>query len=200
MSSGLTTDDPYLDNNWLFDSALGDRSAGNEPTLYSNISPDAVEPRVESTHLNLAPETERAESLEYHPHCTPQQPVLDSHVELYPTSDFDFGLDSYTFPSFPDKMSNTAPESDNTTCYQHSISSWFKCSAPSSSQALSSFSSGLLPRPSESGTSCAPLALSQPPNELQSSVSTSSQMLLPPLSRLQCPHCPCLLLDRSQLE
>ncbi|KAF7503172.1 hypothetical protein GJ744_004242 [Endocarpon pusillum] len=199
-SSGYTTDDPYLDDNSLFDSALGDFSTGNGSSLYSSISPDTIEPRGEPTSLNLTPGKKKVDPLESHPHYISQQTVLDSFADSYPKTDFDFGLDSYAFPSSPDKVNSTAPYADIVSDLQHSNPSWSNCSTPLYPQGLSSPSSSLSPRPSEPGASYAPLTLSQPPNELQSSVSASSQMLLPRLSHLKCPQCPRLVVDEAYLR
>lgn len=199
LSSENITDDQFLNDDSYFDSTLEDLPAGNEPTWYSNISPDAAESRGEPTSLKCTPEKRRADPLEFNSNCISQQPFSDSSLGSYPKDDIDFGINGYISSSFPDKLNNTAPYANNASYLQHSNSSWVNCSLPLFPQALPSFSSSLLSRPSEPSTSFAPLTLSHPPNELHSSVSTSSQILLPRLSHLKCPHCPRLLSDKSQL-
>lgn len=190
-SAGYTTDDQHLDDDSFFDPTLEGLSAGNGTTWFFDVSPDVVEPGGELASLNLTHEKNRADNFESRPYCNFQQPA---------SNDFDFAFGGNTPLSCPDNVNDMAPYADNASYLQHSNSSWVDCSSHLSPQALSSSSSSLSPRPSEFAMSRAPLTFNQPPDELRSSVSVSSQMLLPRLSRLKCPHCPLLLLDNSRLR
>lgn len=168
--------------------------------MCSSINPDAIEPGSQPAGLNLLPEKKRIDFLEFHPQIISQQPDLDTTIDFNPTSDFDFGLDSYSSLSFPDEASSTAPTANNTSYLQYSDCLSFDHSTPLFPQTLSSSNSSLNTRPSKPSPSCPSLTLSHAPSELQPSIPGSSLMPLPRLSHLKCPYCPRLCLNGNRLR